>query len=167
VKRLAVWHVFLKATVNAMAPEMRIVAISDDSGQLINSDLLANAECVHRQLRPQLPAAYAVRMAVVFSNGGRMAVVTDGSKVICVALWRVIENTYEGRRLYVDDLVSDQSSRSQGAGRMMLSWLEDKACALGCEVLALDSGVQRSDAHRFYFREGMHISAYSFRKILK
>ena len=166
MKRLVVLHAFLKATVNAMAPEMRVLAVSDDSGQLIDSGLLADAECVHRQLRPQLPLDYAARMAVVFANGGRLAVVTDACRVICVALWRVIENTYEGRRLYVDDLVSDQSSRSQGAGRMMLAWLEAKARALDCEVLALDSGVQRSDAHRFYFREGMSISAYCFKKAL-
>ena len=167
MKRLVVLHAFLKATVNAMAPEMRVVAVTDDTGRLIDSGLLADAECVHRQLRPQLPADYAARMAVVFANGGRLAVVADAGRIICVALWRVIENTHEGRRLYVDDLVSDQSSRSQGAGKIMLAWLEDKARALGCEVLALDSGVQRSDAHRFYFREGMHISAYSFRKVLK
>ena len=150
-----------------MAPEMRVAEVSDDSGLLIDAPLLAAAEYVHRQLRPQLPADYAARMAIVFANGGRLAVVTDPDRVICVALWRVFENTHEGRRLYVDDLVSDQSSRSQGAGRMMLAWLEAKARALDCEVLALDSGVQRSDAHRFYFREGMHISAYSFRKVLK
>jgi predicted amino acid racemase len=50
---------------------------------------------------------------------------------------------------------------------MMLDWLEDKAIALDCEVMALDSGVQRQRAHRFYFREGMHVSSFCFRKILK
>ena len=42
-----------------------------------------------------------------------------------------------------------------------------KAESLGCDVLALDSGVQRDRAHRFYFREGMHISSFCFRKVLK
>ena len=49
----------------------------------------------------------------------------------------------------------------------LLNWLEDKARHLGCAALTLDSGVQRHDAHRFYFREGMTILAYSFRKALK
>ena len=96
-----------------------------------------------------------------------MALVVDGDVAVCVALWRLIENTYEGRRLYVDDLVSDETRRSQGAGKMMLDWLEAKARVLGCDVLALDSGVQRQRAHQFYFREGMHISSFSFRKTLK
>jgi hypothetical protein len=34
-------------------------------------------------------------------------------------------------------------------------------------VLALDSGTQRTDAHRFYFREGLVIPAFCFRKTLK
>ena len=96
-----------------------------------------------------------------------MALVVDGTAVLCVALWRVIENTSDGRRLYVDDLVSDENRRSRGAGKMMFDWLETKASALGCTTLTLDSGVQRLRAHRFYFREGMHISSFSFRKVLK
>ena len=150
-----------------MALEKMIIAVSDDSGLLIEPALLAQAEPVHRQLRPQLPAEYSDRMAVVFANGGRMAVGVDAGVVVCVAIWRLIENTNEGRRLFVDDLVSDHAARSKGAGRLMLAWLEEKARTLGCSVLALDSGVQRHAAHRFYFREGMAISAYSFRKLLK
>ena len=150
----------------AMEPDLEIRAVTDDSGLLIEAALLAQAEPVHRQLRTQLPSAYAERMAVVFANGGRMAVGIDAGQVVCVAVWRLIEKA-EGRRLIVDDLVSDHSTRSKGAGRVMLGWLEEKARAFACCALALDSGVQRHAAHRFYFREGMNISAYSFRKLIK
>ena len=146
---------------------MRVVAVTDDSGNVIEQNWLIEAESVHRQLRPQIPADYVARLGEVIVNGARMALVVDDGAVLCVALWRLIENTYEGSRLYVDDLVSDELCRSQGAGKMMIDWLEAKAISLGCEVLALDSGVQRERAHRFYFREGMHISSFSFRKILK
>jgi hypothetical protein len=43
----------------------------------------------------------------------------------------------------------------------------DKAKTSMCGVLALDSGVQRQGAHRFYFREGMHVASFSFKKVLK
>ena len=148
-----------------MAPEHGVVAVTDDSGLLIEPALLAQAEPVHRQLRPDLPEDYVGRMAVVFANGARLAVGIDEGRVVCVAVWRLLEKA-EGRRLFVDDLVSDHSARSKGAGRVMLGWLEEKARALSCSALALDSGVQRHAAHRFYFREGMYISAYSFRKRL-
>ena len=150
---------------------MRIIEIGDASGQVIAPDWLIKAETVHRQLRPGLPADYAGRMAQVLAAGARMCVAVEAGtgteEVICVAVWRVIENTYEGRRLYIDDLVSDESRRSRGAGKAMLDWLEARARQLGCGMLALDSGVQRDRAHHFYFREGMHIFAFCFRKGLK
>jgi len=146
---------------------MQAVAVTDDAGAVLSAGWLAKAEAVHRQLRPGLPDDYCARMTAIFANGGRMAVVVDGEAVLAVSIWRVIENTSEGRRLYVDDLVSDDVHRSQGVGKCLLGWLEQKAVSLGCDALALDSGVQRAGAHRFYFREGMHIPAFCFRKALK
>ena len=146
---------------------MNVIRVTDNSGKVIEAEWLLRAESVHRQLRPQLPPDYAERLAVVFTNGGRMVLVVDDDHVVGVALWRLIENTAEGRRLYVDDLVSDENRRSSGAGKMMIDWLEVEAKRLGCDVLALDSGVQRQRAHHFYFREGMHIPSFCFRKALK
>jgi hypothetical protein len=44
----------------------------------------------------------------------------------------------------------------------MLDWLKAHALELGCRQLQLDSGVQRFGAHRFYLREGFHISSHHF-----
>ena len=148
-----------------MADKLRIVALTD--GGVAETAWLARAESVHRQLRPQLPPDYVGRMNEVLAKGAQLALVVDDDAVLCVALWRVIENTADGRRLYVDDLVSDENRRSQGVGKMMLDWLETQAKAQGCTALTLDSGVQRLRAHRFYFREGMHIASFSFKKALK
>ena len=146
---------------------MRIVQVTDASGDIVSPEGLRMAEAVHRQLRPHLPPDYAGKMAAVFANGGRMAIVVENDTAVSVAVWRLIENTADGRRVYVDDLVSDEQRRSQGSGKLLLDWLESQAVALGCDALTLDSGVQRHRAHRFYFREGMHVSSYCFRKALK
>lgn len=146
---------------------MRIVQVTDARGEVVSPEGLKMAEAVHRQLRPHLPADYAGKMAAVFANGGRMAIVVESDTAVSVAVWRLIENTSDGRRVYVDDLVSDEQQRSQGSGKLLLDWLESQAIALGCDALTLDSGVQRHRAHRFYFREGMHVSSYCFRKALK
>ncbi len=146
---------------------MELVAVTDLTGAIVESEWLRRAETVHRQLRPQLPADYSGRLSAVFANGGRMLVATEGDAVRGVALWRLIENTYEGRRLYVDDLVTDERCRSQGVGNRLLGWLHAMAQARGCDVLALDSGVQRDQAHKFYFHEGLTISSFCFRKTIK
>jgi GNAT superfamily N-acetyltransferase len=150
-----------------MAPELPVIDVTGGDGSVYTQDWLVRAEPVHRQLRSGLPADYVGRLRAVFANGGRMCVAAEGSTVRGVALWRLIENTCEGRRLYVDDLVTDETHRSRGIGRTMLRHLERKARDLQCDVLALDSGTQRTGAHRFYFREGLVIPSFSFRKTLK
>ena len=144
--------------------------VTDDSGVVTATEWFFRAESVHRQLRDKLPPgsdAWRQVLQTVFANGGRMTLAVEGETVRGVALWRIIENTYEGRRLYVDDLVVDAACRSRGIGERFIRWLEDEARARSCAVLALDSGVVRNGAHRFYFREDFFITSFSFRKNLK
>lgn len=42
----------------------------------------------------------------------------------------------------------------------------DFAAKAGCEQVHLDSGIQRTEAHRFYEGEGMERVSVHFRKVL-
>lgn len=95
-------------------------------------------------------------------NGFLMAFVEEGGDVRAVAGFRYLDLLFSGLTLYVDDLVTDPRHRSSGHGRALLGWLRDQARARGCATLTLDSGVQRIEAHRFYFRERMSIQGYHF-----
>ena len=122
---------------------------------------------VMRQLRPHLDEGeYLRRVRRMREEGYRLAAVTEGEDVSCVAGFRVVEFLAHGKFLYVDDLVTDEGARSGGSGKLMLDWLAAEARSADCEKLQLDSGVQRHAAHRFYFREGMHITSYHFSKTL-
>ncbi|MGP0060377.1 MAG: N-acetyltransferase family protein, partial [Beijerinckiaceae bacterium] len=134
---------------------MKIVQITVACGEVVEPVWLARAETVHRQLRPQLPADYAAKMRKVFAGGGEMCVCTDAAAVLGVAVYRAFENTFSGYRFYVDDLVTDETRRSQGVGHMLLEYLEQEANRRGATSLELESGTQRDQAHKFYFREGM------------
>jgi GNAT superfamily N-acetyltransferase len=153
-----------------MKSPVSFLHVTDESGAVIAPEWLPRAEPVHRQLRDRLPPGFdgwRQILQTVFANGGRMTLAVEGEAVKGVALWRIIENTYEGRRLYVDDLVVDAACRSRSIGRRLVGWLEDEARARSCAVLALDSGAQRREAHRFYFREGFFIASFCFRKGLE
>ncbi|MFT4171937.1 MAG: GNAT family N-acetyltransferase [Rhodocyclaceae bacterium] len=145
---------------------LRIIDICNDEGRITEAAWLTKAEAVHRQLRPNLPAAYAERLARVFADGGRMSVAVDDDAVRGVAVWRCYEDTYNGTKFYVDDLVSDAAHRSRGVGQRLIGHLADKARARGADNLVLDSGVQRHGAHKFYFREGFAITSHNFKKPL-
>jgi len=143
---------------------LTLVDITSGTGEIIEPGWLSRAEGVHRQLRPKLPPDYPAKMKRVFAGGARMLVAAAGNEVAGVAVWRVHENTFNGVQMYVDDLVTDDTQRSRGVGKTLLEALQKKARDLGCESFTLDSGCQRQQAHKFYFREGMVVTAFHFDK---
>ena len=100
-------------------------------------------------------------------SGYRLAFVEASGEVRAVAGYRCIEWLFSGRFLYVDDLVTRENDRSAGYGDRLMDWLVQEARKQKCNSLELDSGVQRFDAHRFYFRKRMKISSYHFSLPLK
>ncbi|MFA5826849.1 MAG: GNAT family N-acetyltransferase [Gallionellaceae bacterium] len=142
---------------------MKIVEIFAEGGQLASSEWLARAENVHRQLRPHLPDDYASKMTRVLTDA-RMALAVEGDAVLGLAVYRWHENTFDGLKFYIDDLVTDEARRSSGVGHTLIAHLEAFARSLGANGLVLDSGTQRAQAHKFYFREGFVIPAFNFKK---
>ena len=119
---------------------------------------------VMRELRPHLAESEFVdRVRRQQKQGYRLVFLADAGEPVAVAGFRILENLAWGRFLYVDDLVTRADRRSEGHGRALLEWLHDLACREGCQELHLDSGVQRTDAHRFYAREGMDLTSYHYR----
>ena len=126
-------------------------------------------ECfdVMAQLRTHLKAdEFVARVRRMEREGFRLAALRDDDKVQAVAGFRIYENLVTGRQMYVDDLVTNNETRSRGHGAALLAWLADHARADGCVALELDSGTHRHDAHRFYFRERMRISSFHFIRAL-
>jgi GNAT superfamily N-acetyltransferase len=119
---------------------------------------------VMAQLRPHLEeAAFVATVRRQVAGGFALVYLERDAHVQAVAGFRVIDNLFGGRILYVDDLVTDETARSHGYGKALLDWLTARARAEGCRHLELDSGVQRFDAHRFYLVNRMHIASYHFR----
>ena len=118
---------------------------------------------VMRELRPHITAEqFLPRVRAQEKSGYRLAFVEHSQLVVAVAGFRISENLAWGRFLYVDDLITLPSHRSQGFGAGLLSWLREFASREGCAQLHLDSGIQRKDAHRFYEREGMAMASFHY-----
>jgi len=128
------------------------------------------ADCydVMAELRPHIPREQFLPLVrSMQADGYRLACIRDGGRVVAVAGYRFGTNLFAGRHLYVDDLVTADSERSRGFGRELLAWLRALAVENDCDVLHLDSGVQRKRAHAFYLREGMEQSSLHFSVQLK
>ena len=155
------------ANVDNTIMSMKIIPITNAVGDIIEREWLVHAESVHRQLRPNLPPDYLARMKAVFKSGAEMAVAVDADQVYGMTVFRMLEKTFNGRDLYCDDLVTDEAKRSTGVGKMLMQYMEKLAVERGCDTLSLDSGCQRQQAHKFYFREGMTINSFHFAKPMK
>ena len=145
---------------------MNVVAVSKEKGEVADARLLAAAERVHLQLRPHLAGNYVARMREVIGAGAEMAVALAGGEVAGVAVYRMVERTFSGREMYCDDLVTDEAQRSTGVGRSLMEHMRSLCAKRGCDAFTLDSGVQRSQAHKFYYREGMTITSFHFTQVL-
>ena len=127
-----------------------VVAVTNAAREIVNTDLLAGAERVHRQLRPHLPDNYVERMQQVFAGGAEMAVAVIEGEVAGVTVFRL--------------LVTDETRRSSGVGHALMRYMEGVCHERECDTFSLDSGTWRQQAHKFYFREGMTITSFHFDK---
>ncbi|MDB5735319.1 MAG: N-acetyltransferase [Alphaproteobacteria bacterium] len=138
--------------------------------KLATSDAdIARCFDVMRQLRPHLKdeAEFTARCRVQMAEAGwTLIYVEDGDAVAAVSGFRIQHMLHSGKTLYVDDLVTREDRRSKGFGETLLAWMEQHARAQGCETFSLDSGTQRTGAHKFYFRMGLPITSFHFAKKL-
>jgi len=101
-------------------------------------------------------------------DGYTLAFLEDEGKIRTVAGFRILENLPWGKFMYVDDFVTDETSRAKGYGKKLFDWLVKYANKHKCGELHLDSGVwkERYDAHRFYHNNRLNIVAHHFARKL-
>ncbi|MBA9026346.1 GNAT family N-acetyltransferase [Peribacillus huizhouensis] len=74
----------------------------------------------------------------------------DGNDIVAVIGFQPMITLYYGRFIWVCDLVTEANKRSNGYGEKLLSYVHEWAKENNYENVALSSGLQRTDAHRFY-----------------
>lgn len=77
---------------------------------------------------------------------------------------RILHDYVHGKHLYIDDLVVDESKRSQGTGARFLKHAETLAKEEGCRGLRLCTGIDWKPAQKFYEREGWVARALAYKK---
>ncbi|TRW93240.1 GNAT family N-acetyltransferase [Candidatus Methylobacter oryzae] len=116
-----------------------------------------------KQLRTELDeAAFVPLVRELMTDGYRLAYLRDETQVVCVAGFKISQNLFYGRHLYVEDLSTLETERSKDYGKRMMARLRDLAIADGCNAFHLDSGVQRHRAHKFYLNQNLSIVSYHF-----
>ena len=110
------------------------------------------------------PDVAAARLRETIAGPDSVALVAerDGRVTgICTAYIDLLSVRF-GRRCWVEDLAVDPAERSRGVGARLLAQAREWAADHGASHLELDSGEARTDAHRFYEREGAAVRSFSF-----
>ncbi len=82
--------------------------------------------------------------------------IESGEDIVALCGVQAMVTLYYDRCLWVCDLVTDATRRSQGYGKLLLSEVEQWARQNGFSQMALSSGLQRTDAHRFYMEKMLY-----------
>ncbi|MFB1050673.1 GNAT family N-acetyltransferase [Paraliobacillus sp. JSM ZJ581] len=100
-------------------------------------------------------------------NQYKLFALYDKGKVAAVIGFQPMITLYYGRFVWVCDLVTTVDERSKGYGNQLLRYVEDWAKEHNYQAIALSSGLQRTDAHRFYEKKmGYDSVSYVFKKNL-
>ena len=110
------------------------------------------------------PQAAAERLRRAAAAGDSVVLVAraDGAVVGICTTYLDFESVRFGRRAWVEDLAVDAERRSLGIGKRLLDAAKDWARERGATHLELDSAHARTEAHRFYEREGPSWSSICF-----
>ena len=140
------------------------------SKELHSQEEILEAFPVMHQLRTHLDEKTYLELVMEAKEKDmyRLFVLYDQGEIVAVTGFKPRITLYYGRFVWVCDLVTDNSKRSNGYGEKLLSFVHEWADENGYERVALSSGLQRVDAHRFY-EEKMDYDkvSYVFKKELR
>jgi GNAT superfamily N-acetyltransferase len=85
-------------------------------------------------------------------------------KLVALSFGWITVRFYSGKQLEVDNVIVDPNIRSQGVGQHFFSCIQDWAVRNQCKTIELNTYVQNSRSHKFYFNEGYSILGFHFQK---
>jgi GNAT superfamily N-acetyltransferase len=115
------------------------------------------------KLSPHLTETeYAQCLSEMVTKGYRMVCVIHGSR--CVGLAGIWTGTkfYCGKYLEMDNVIIDESFRSDGIGSVLVDYIHRLAQKENCTTCMLDAYLENEAAHRFYEKKGYVKRGYHF-----
>ena len=108
-------------------------------------------------------AAVALRQAIDSHDCSVLVAESgDGALIGFCTAYQDMHSVRFGYRVWTEDLAVHPEHRSHGVGKALLHAAMAWARERGATHYELDSALTRTDAHRFYEREGAEYKSYSF-----
>lgn len=142
--------------------------MSENIQELSYKEQWIEAFPVMKQLRTELTEdTYLELLQEMKKDGYTLYALYENNKIVSLAGFSWRTNFYNKRHIFIYDLVTDYEHRSFGYGEKLLNYIHNWAKENGADYVALESGIQRNNAHRFYEEKLDYEKwCYSFRKSL-
>ncbi len=130
-----------------------------------DTDILKCWKALH-ELRPHLSeSSFLQTIQEMILEGFQLAFI-EGKDGVALAIigFRYLQFTYNGKHFYIDDLSTLPEARGKGYAGLLIDYVFSLAKEKGYQVVTLDSGHQRHDAHRLYLNKGFTIASHHFSK---
>ena len=90
----------------------------------------------------------------------------QNGKLVAMSNGWITVRFYSGKQLEVDNVIVDPDLRSQGVGKYFFTHIQEWALQNDCKTIELNTYVQNSKSHKFYFNEGYKILGFHFQKVI-
>ncbi len=135
---------------------------------LENPDDLRAAFLLLKELRPHIDETvfFDIYAKAVKADRYSFIGLYSSDKLIAIMGYRFLYDYVHGKHIYIDDLVTAVSERSQGHGAKLLKYAEDLALRNGCKQLRLCTGTENESGKKFYEKNGWNLRAVVYKKRL-
>lgn len=122
---------------------------------------------VLQELYPELTATYYEELLEkMIPHNYHQIGVFDGDECLAISGYWIGRKLWCGLYIELDNVIVKAEARGSGAGKLMESYLSEKAVEMGCNILTLDAYTSNFKAHRFYYNQGYAPKGFHFVKVL-
>ncbi|HMI01909.1 MAG TPA: GNAT family N-acetyltransferase [Pedobacter sp.] len=131
-----------------------------------------DAEVIERLLEqlgyPTENGLVARRLSLLANNDEHLDAVVEMENEVFgfMSLHFIPQIAFDAEYAVISYLVVDDKARSLGIGKILEEYAVEIAAKRGCKRIFLHSNARRTDAHRFYLRQGYQEYAKAFVKYL-
>lgn len=138
------------------------------SVKIVNKENLSEILNLTKQLNPTISIATLEHRQIrmfEFNNYKCFGLFEDDTLIGVASGW-VTVRLYSDKQLEIDNFIIDNSVQSKGFGKLFLSEIESWAKSHNCKTVELNTYVQNSRSHKFYFNQGYSVLGFHFQKYL-
>ncbi|MGV6861312.1 MAG: GNAT family N-acetyltransferase [Putridiphycobacter sp.] len=122
-------------------------------GQQLNPKLTLEAVKAYQTEMFKLPTYYC------------FGILKEGKIIGISSGWLTIRY-YSGKQLEVDNVIIDKNVQSKGYGKLFFEYIEEWAKQNDCKTVELNTYLQNSRSHKFYYNLGYSVLGFHFWKQL-